>query len=143
MSKPPELPGNLPPTLSYANPDQPSGAPVRGIARSPVVEGMPVRCSHCGRDVFMISRGNPASALRAMLGLDGVLIDGTTDAFVCCHCGKLELFFTVRAEVRLQPDFPPVVDQKPIECPRCNMLVRSHESRCSHCGLIRAVDPRE
>ena len=100
--------------------------------RSPQVAGRALRCGHCDRTVFIAARGRPAEALCGLLGVAAETVGDSADVFTCVHCGRVEIFLSIRSDVRSAAQQFPA-----IECRRCNMIVHSDEACCSHCGWTR------
>lgn len=107
-----------------------------GPVVSPLIAGQALKCAHCAHNTFVASRGCPAESVRAVLGLPPDKVGVTADVYVCCRCGKTEVFFSVdpathEVSEHLATTMPAT------ECPKCNMIVRAGEPRCGYCDWTR------
>jgi predicted RNA-binding Zn-ribbon protein involved in translation (DUF1610 family) len=92
----------------------------------------PLRCKHCGADVFyQKSAALDRLALGGLLHLEGWWGHQAT-IYVCSTCGFLHLFFAIDSSRHERSEAEAVIE--PVECLSCGRSIPGNASSCPSCG---------
>ena len=96
------------------------------------IAGKPLRCGHCGLDVFRYEE----------TGLETGRIGGLfVMTYACSGCGCLHLFTEADGAKHLRTES--TTDLEPIECLSCGTKLPAGSQRCPACGWTWAVEAAE
>lgn len=92
------------------------------------IAGVPLRCRHCGRNLFHHRQAVLDRMWLPIIDLD--VVTQRIDLFVCATCGYCQHFLDPWKE----PEHERPVAEESIECLSCHTSIPPGQTRCDQCG---------